>query len=223
MESRGHGLPRSRYRTERSSRPPVGQRPAPAPAARPYPELAIDQNSSVAQFEQANRPSSAPFSATLRKQLLLVLVGLGAIVLGGIIWQLQAPPNNKLFSARDAAKAGFNLYYPAALPKGLSVRPESAIIGDPVVTFNIYNKSGNPLPVTEQARPAGFDFAKFYKHNFQVNQQFTTPVGEAAVGKLQGINVCSLVTTTTWIMISAQDAAGTNHLPALCKAFKPLN
>jgi len=154
-----------------------------------------------------------------------MLIGLLVLAAGLtlLVTQHDVNKNKQLFSSAAANSVQFPLYYPATLSKGLSLQPNSALFSTGVVTFNIYNKDANPLPVTEQAKPARFDFDSFYKNNFQVSQQFDTPVGRASIGKLQGINVCSLVTKNTWIIVTAPDSVATSNLPIICKGFQPLS
>ncbi len=173
-------------------------------------------------------PSSAKlaeitFSLRLSRRRLVtivVVIAITAAVIAMMLVRTSSEPN--IFSKDFTKSVDFPLYYPADLPKGLTVNKTSVIKGEGVVTYSIASSKGNALAVSEQAIPNKFNFDKFYKENIELPQHVNTPEGKLTTGKLNGLSVCMLVTDKTWVIVN--DAAGSaeGKLPSICRGLRPV-
>jgi hypothetical protein len=116
-------------------------------------------------------------------------------------------------------QVGFPLYYPARLPKGFTIDKSSFSYGNKVVAFVI--RSGDKkIFVTEQTKPAGFDFDKFYLQKLDQETEFLTPIGKAASGVVNSnVRVVSLLTDQTWVFINTNTDVSFDQLEAITKGL----
>ncbi len=126
------------------------------------------------------------------------------LLLGGFLFLHR---HKSPFSPGLSKEAGFTVYYPSGLPHGWRIRAGSAHIDRGIVFFTVDSPKGT-IVVSEQAVPASFDFAAFYQNGLQSTNQFSTPLGQAAVGKrADNQAVGSLVTDSTWILASPDSSS----------------
>lgn len=175
--------------------------------------------------KQINSPR--PREITLRLRLsrkLIVAIGLSLLVVGTVLLlKLGGNAYDNIFSQDMIKQAGFPLYSPAKLPKGLTASADSVRSSEGVVTFSINDNKGNFLAASEQAVPPKFDFAKFYKDNVELPQQSSIPQGKLTTGKFNGLPVCMLVTAKTWIIVNDPSGSHQDQLVTVCRGLQPAN
>lgn len=95
------------------------------------------------------------------------------------------------------------VYYPQNLPVGFTVDEKSYSVSGEVVSFHAVNDSGDKILFTVQPRPSTFDYQTFYQKGLAGTVQFSTPAGQAAIGRAQDRLVGNLVTDVSWVLIGA--------------------
>ena len=134
----------------------------------------------------------------LRVAAALAVVGAAA----GVFLLLQPRPP---FSASVTSAVHFPLYYPATLPDGLAFTNASVKDGG-VVIATYKNPDGDKLFLSEEAKPANFDFASYYRsilHNRKINTKY----GDAYAGELpddSSTTIINVVTAKTWMIMNTR-------------------
>ena len=111
------------------------------------------------------------------------------------------------FDAKTLAATKFDLYYPKSLPGGYSTNQSSVTSPQAgVVVFAMQSPQGGKLYMSQEARPAAFDFGGYYK-NFTDLQEDVTPKGTIAAGHINDgqTTIGSLATNGTWILANTTD------------------
>jgi len=108
------------------------------------------------------------------------------------------------FTAKTLAANNFSLYYPTRLPSGYSI--DDASVSAPesgVVVYTIKSKTGKKIYISEQARPAAFDFGGYYKKFHGLTEHIMTS-GTIATGYIDDgqTAVGSLVIGKTWVFVN---------------------
>lgn len=137
-----------------------------------------------------------------RKKLYIVLTLIFIGVGGGVYYYFIRNQNNPIPPAVQSA-VSLPLYYPEKLPEGFSLDSNSYSVSGEIVSFHAINQKNQKLIFTIQPRPPTFDFPTFYQKGLSGTEQFTTPAGQAAIGKAQTKLIGNLVTDTGWVIISA--------------------
>jgi hypothetical protein len=75
-----------------------------------------------------------------------------------------------------AATVSFKLFYPKSLPPHLEVDTKTIQVSDVAVIMQVRDATGKKAAITEQARPANFDF-----ESLTAGKRFTTPSGDAII------------------------------------------
>jgi hypothetical protein len=76
---------------------------------------------------------------------------------------------------------------------------------------------GKKAAITEQARPANFDF-----ESLTAGKRFTTPSGDAIINTNGTITTASLDTPWTWILLRSDPGFPSQSAEALINALEPL-
>src|SRR5688572_30454509 len=120
---------------------------------------------------------------------LLVVLVVGSA--GGLLAWRSFGSKDVIPSAIRGA-VSFPLYQPTNLPAGLRVDQGSFQAAGGVVTFSILYNGGDRLVITEQARPAGVDFAEFHEQIMD-KKDISTYIGSGATGQFDDTDFASVV------------------------------
>lgn len=152
-----------------------------------------------------------------RQKFLLIACAALTLIIAGITWVWLRPHDPIPTDIRQSAN--FSLYYPTKLPKDLMLDKGSFSYGNKVVAFVV--KSGDKkIFVTEQAKPADFNFEQFYQDKLDESTEFTTTYGKAASGTVnQNTRVVSLVTNGTWVFLNTMSDVSFDQLEVITKAL----
>jgi hypothetical protein len=96
----------------------------------------------------------------------------------------------------------YPLYYPEKLPPGWSINT-SSFLSDAGVVIYVIEGHSKSLHLTIQKRPENFDFKKFYEKSLTQSFQFAAPLGQGGIGKSQGRLIGSLVTGSSWVLVTS--------------------
>lgn len=146
-----------------------------------------------------------------RKWQLIILIPSIAVI-GGLGTYFVARDSNPI-PPKIQKSVQFPLYYPQQLPKGWQVDSNSFSQGSNVVLFRITDKNNTSkgVSVTIQPQQDTFDIDRFYKETLTKSTQFTTSLGQAAIGEgTLGTRVGSIVTGESWILVTAPKDNATN-------------
>ncbi len=203
---------RDRYRMPRRDYAAPVRRPmAPAPSSAPPNPAAPAPVSQAPQPQHEPSPYQAPARPPRRAKkrrllkLFIILLILAALA-GGVFLAYRKYYVKNPFPADIRQNAGLDLLYPTKLPTGYTIDPTSMQQTNGILLYDATSGS-NRLVFTLQKTPSTFDFATFYKQQLQDNQQFSTPYGQAAVGKNSNRYLGSLVDGNTWLLLSTNTSS----------------
>ena len=155
-------------------------------------------------------------------RILLVLFTALVIVAAGVgIYFVTRPP---LIPATLRAQMNFQIYYPYALPKGMTVEADSFKSPAGNVMVFVINDGKTKINVSEQPVPPAtqLDLNQFYSQQLQGTLQYTSPQGPAAIGSLTtGERVGSLVAGSTWVLVSAPKDEQVAQIQSVIAALSP--
>ncbi len=138
-------------------------------------------------------------------------VTLVALILaaGLAYWLVRGRQQSPVPSSVSQA-VSFKIIYPTRLPQGFTLDKASFQVSNgPVVTYNATNKKNGHIIFSVQPRPMTFDFSSFYAQGLAGTLKFNTDSGEGAVGN-NGLKVVgSLVTDTSWALVTADNSSVT--------------
>jgi hypothetical protein len=109
------------------------------------------------------------------------------------------------------------LFYPKSLPPHLEVDTKTIQVSDVAVIMQVRDATGKKAAITEQARPANFDF-----ESLTAGKRFTTPSGDAIINTNGTITTASLDTPWTWILLRSDPGFPSQSAEALINALEPL-
>ena len=127
---------------------------------------------------------------------LALLVGCAAY----LAWRPRPPLPSSLTAA-----VHFPIYYPTKLPDSLGLADSSLKDGN-VLIATYTNRNGDKLFLSEEAKPATFDFAGYFQ-SLTSNRKVHTQYGDAYAGKLPedtNMSIVNLVTDKTWVILNTQ-------------------
>jgi hypothetical protein len=111
----------------------------------------------------------------------------------------------------------FPILYPKTLPAGYGIDSKTMNVAAGVLVFSIRAIQNTTLSVSEQARPANFDFTQLTG-----DVQFQTTYGNAIVKVNGEKTTASLVTDKTWLLLNSTGPVATKDIEALLNSFQPL-
>jgi len=158
----------------------------------------------------------------VRRQLLvltgiLVILGLGLGSYFLFIRESSPIPQSVQKSV------SFPLYYPDKLPDNWAIDKTSFSKGTDVVFYKINDShQGRVISVSIQPQPEAFNFDNFYKKTLAKSIEFTTPLGQAAVGEGENnLKIGSLATGDSWVLVTADSQKiKTNEIRTILSALK---
>jgi hypothetical protein len=201
---------RARYRPPRQSHRPLqpSHRPHKPEAARPEPHTGQEAADKPA-LTSVNKLSFNPPQTTRHRPrkrsffkfvlILMVLIGAAAAVKLWVYPKFSQP--NPFPQEIRAEAPGISLFYPKLLPPGYQVDQTSIHISNGAVIYYV-NNSSNRLVFTAQKIPPSFNFSSFYKRQLAESKHFSSPYGEAVIGKNDNRYLGSLNNQTTWLLLS---------------------
>jgi hypothetical protein len=142
-----------------------------------------------------------------RKILPVIIVFLLLAAAGGGLayheYGQQKPP---VIPQSVKTQAKIPILYPKTLPTGYQVVQSSFnVSAGNIVAYYAEDVAGDHLNFTIQARPANFDFEKFYSQSLSNTTRFTTSLGEGVVGTANGHLLGSLATTKSWVIVTGNN------------------
>lgn len=149
------------------------------------------------------RPPAGKKTRRWRVAVVILALLVGGFGLGLWLTSLSKPVVE--VPAPVASQAGFPIFVPSRLPGNFEIDPTSFTVSESTLLFSARDGTGGRIFISEQARPADFDFDRFYTEQLlepQILQDvpFPTVSGEA---KDSGIRMASIVTPDTWIIINS--------------------
>jgi len=151
---------------------------------------------------QPARPGTSPAKKRSKKflKLLIILVLLAGLIGGGLYAYPKYVKANP-FTPDIQTNADFSLFYPTKLPAGYTIDKSTIKLTNGVV---IYAAANGDLRIifTIQKTPPSFDFNTFYSQALSNSQQFATPYGQVVIGKSKDRYLGSLVSGSTWVIVS---------------------
>lgn len=124
----------------------------------------------------------------------------------GLLWFLLVAPRTPI-PGEVQKQFSFPLYYPGQLPNQWKIDKKSfnTTSGNVLLYKAIDTVDKNKaISITVQERPDEFNFDVFYKQTLGDSTQFTTSLGQAAIGKgPHDFKIGSLTTEQTWILMSS--------------------
>lgn len=160
---------------------------------------------------------------TRKAKVVLAVAGVGfvtALLLGYFLWYA---PNHTPPVLHDAAsKAAFPLYEPSALPDGYVIDPDSVSLTSDALLFSASNNKGEKLIFTETPVSQEFDFESFYKQQYVGMQDVQSIYGRGTTGVINTVMSGSLVTTSTWVLITGSKDMPASSMVTVIKNLKPV-
>jgi hypothetical protein len=149
----------------------------------------------------------------VQRRIHLKVIGIIlAVILVGIWSTYYFLQNRSPVSIPQAVidKTLFPVYVPAPLPAGFTIDEASATNNDGVLVFDVKNRDGRVISVSEQSMPANFDFTAFYEKQMKgartiSGAPFHSVIGEMVVENGQGAKFLSVRADGTWIMVTGKD------------------
>lgn len=199
------------------------------PSAPPIPETESPTSDTLNSLPLPNlaHPVAKPVKQRRRGRAKIVITSVTLCLLmaagGGLaVYQYNNQSKLPTIPAAIATKAEMPILYPERLPDGYQIVKSSFnVTTSNVVAFYAEDKSGHRLNFTIQARPANFDFEKFYTQIISNATRFNTSIGEAAVGKANGHLLGSLATTQSWALVTGNnDSVGATNIQTALNSLK---
>jgi hypothetical protein len=189
---------------------PIREQPA---SSHPLPAPTMRHTASV----KPNRTSKR--AKVLISIVLLLLLGGGGVG----FWQYHK--NLQLVPAQIKSEAEIPILYPNKLPTGFSVVKSSFnVTNGNVIVYYATDVHDNHINFTVQARPANFDFDKFYSQVMSNASRFSTPAGEAAVGNASGHILGSLASDKSWLLVTGNSSdVGADKIRTAISDVKVIN
>lgn len=150
--------------------------------------------------------------------LKYVVILVAALIIIGIVWVIFAGRAKSEVPAEViSAKAttSFPLYYPQPLPDGFSSTSNSLNVTDGALMFNVTDRKGNAVVVTQQPRPQ-------LTEEVTKTKQFSTPIGNAFLAQLNGRTVGFIYTEKTLIIVSSTNEVDDDDLVKLLSSLQKI-
>jgi hypothetical protein len=173
---------------------------------------------------EAQQRRSRLLRFSLQSKKVLIFVAAAVILIAGISAVLLVHSKSSAQSSgipNDIlTAANFPLYIPEELPKGYALDSNSYSSTREVVSYTITYNKDSKLLVSLQPIPANFDFDTFYEKSMKDASSVSTSVGNAKIGRMNGIETISLLTKKTWVLITAPDGAADRDMSSIVKTLR---
>jgi hypothetical protein len=124
------------------------------------------------------------------------------------------------FPAGIRANAVTPLYYPAHLPAGFKLNPDSFAQKHGVTLYNFDAPDGNKLHITIEKTTPKLDLNHLNSDTMTETQTIATPSGTAHIGNLGDNTMANLVIDGTWVMAVYSQPKATDDLAAIMKSLR---
>lgn len=179
------------------------------------------QPEGVKKLKYLRRRSVSPFGSNYPRRMLYgcAILLLAAVAVFGVhgLMHRQADP----LPRSVVAGASFPLYYPAKLPAGFKVQPESASQRQNVVTYYAQNRAGKRIFFSIQPVPKDAKIDDFYKLILNDKVDILSDYGKAAVGTAGGKQIGSLIADKSWVLVTASPDLAKKDLIQAVQNLKP--
>lgn len=176
--------------------------PPPAPAHR---QAAKPEQAKPAAVETViHRPKAKAKKRRFPKRLVLTVLILGLLI-GAGAWAYPKYLHQSPFPSDIRSKAAVGLFYPSKLPAGYSINISSIHLDSGVITYAATNGSLR-IVFTIQPAPTAFDFQAFIQKYLKDVQPISTAYGQAFIGQNQDRSLGSLVSGSSWFILSTNNA-----------------
>lgn len=160
---------------------------------------------------------------TRKTWVVLAVAGVGlvtALLLGYFLWYALSQTPSAIREA--ATRATFPLYEPTQLPNGYSIDAASVSLTSEALLFTASNKTGEKLVFTQTPVSQGFDFESFYKEQYVGMQDVQSIYGRGTTGVISNAMSGSLVTTSTWVLVTGTKDMAANTMASVIQNLKPV-
>jgi len=133
--------------------------------------------------------------------VLIITVGLAAAV----GWQLRQQDKTPLIDPAITSQLDFPAYYPTTLPKGYTIEPPALQDTSKIISISIKSPQNDLIYITQQQKPANFDFDFFYNKTLLITREVDVPIGKVRIGSAKARPdqlTASIVAEPTWILSS---------------------
>lgn len=117
----------------------------------------------------------------------------------------------------------FPIFLPGKLPGNYEIDEKSFSASEETLVFSASDGGGGSIVFTEQRKPPNFDFDEFYKQQMQEAKNVDKTPSPSVLGKSteNGAPILSIVTDSTWILITSQSPVGDDGLELIARSLKP--
>jgi hypothetical protein len=150
---------------------------------------------------------------------LFVLLAIG----GGALWQRQHTAKKPLIDKAITATLGYPAYYPSKLPANYSVEPVTVQDETKLLAVSIKSPKNELIYITQQQKPANFDFDFFYTKTLLITRELDTSIGKVRIGSAKGRPnqlTASIVAEPTWIVVSYPSSIPQNDMNTIFNSLR---
>lgn len=144
--------------------------------------------------------------------LLIIFTLLAVVWLGSSLYKRLTREDTS--SSSDIAPA--KVFVPQKLPDGFSVGSDSKTVQNGAVVYTVYDKSGQPITVSQQTRPPGFEVSEEAQKS-----GFDTPLGRGYIMVTQDKFAGYILADETMVLFSCSKDVDPKNLVLLMRSFEP--
>lgn len=153
--------------------------------------------------------------------IIAVCIVVAALGVGGFfVFKAIRPSASAVQLVAD--QAAFPIYEPSVLPAGYTIDPGSVSLTSQALLFSASNAKGTKLVFTETPVSQGFDFESFYKAQYVGMQDVQSIYGRGTTGVINGVMGGSLVTTSTWVLVTGTKDMPSSTMASIIQGLKPI-
>jgi hypothetical protein len=153
--------------------------------------------------------------------ITLILIGLISFYVFKYITSSSTLPYP--ISKQTAGLLGYDIYYPdqKLLPSGYKLDKNSFYDSDQAIIYKVTYGNNQTIVFSDQTKPTESQIQYFYSQKIPLHTSFTTPVGTAVLGAINGKAVVSLPTNSnSWLLINAPSDINQNDLKKVILSIK---
>ena len=172
-------------------------------------------------FDDSRAPV-APKKKHKKRSIILICSIVAFVIIGlGVGAYFVFGMSHNPIPAVVRSQVKFDLFYPSKLPNGWKLDKNSFTASSQLVVYKLKN-GNNTIVVNTQAKPKDLDLNYFYTKGLSGAVKFTTPLGDAAVGKSSGQLIGSLTSTNSWILATSSNSksVSSDTLRSILSSFK---
>jgi hypothetical protein len=175
----------------------------------------------AAQILPSNQAQNSSKSTDRKWVLPLFIITTLLILLlaGGVVYWKNNKQASPVKTAPITAKS-IKVYYPGAQTSEFQADKTSISKNEDAVVYIARRSDGQYLNVSSQNKPRQEVIQKFLDNALVFSEAAESPLGEAHVGNARGYITGSIVTPTTWIIITGSEKVTTNELKTFIKSLQ---